>query len=204
MVHVVLYIRGLDWRLDRVTYTKNRAYGIRGAARSVFFWLLPFGTRSWRNNPGFTLVFFLFHFGLVFTPIFLKAHNLILWERWGFSLWTIPDALADALTILVIAMGLILLLRRIALPQVRILTGAHDILILIMAVLPFVTGFLAFHQVTDPSFWLIAHVLSGELLLIAIPLSKLSHVVKFFCSRIQLGIDFGVKRGGMKSGGMKW
>jgi hypothetical protein len=55
-----------------------------------------------------------------------------------------------------------------------------------------------------PSFWLIAHVLSGELLLIAIPLSKLSHVVKFFCSRIQLGIDFGVKRGGMKSGGMKW
>ncbi|MBU1170518.1 MAG: hypothetical protein KKD44_13225 [Proteobacteria bacterium] len=204
VVHVILYINGLDWKLDRVTYTKNIPYGLNGAARSVFFWLIPYGTQSWRNNPAFTLIVFLFHFGILFTPLFLNAHQVILRERWGINLWAIPDSLADVLTLCVIATALILLLRRIALPSVRILSTFHDIVVLVIAVLPFITGFLAYHQVSDSQFWLMLHVLSGELMLIAIPLSKLSHVVKFFCSRVQLGIDFGVKRGGMKSGGMKW
>lgn len=204
MVHVVLYIKGLDWKLDRVTYTKHMSYGIKGAARSVFFWLVPYGTRSWRANPGFSLVFFLFHIGLIFSPIFLQAHNIILRERWGVSLWTIPDGLADVLTLCVIGCGLIILIRRMAVPKVRILTQTQDLLILLIAVAPFLTGFVAYHQVGDSQFWTLAHIIAGEVMLIAIPLTKLSHVVLFFCSRVQLGIDFGVKRGGMKSPGLKW
>lgn len=204
MVHVVLYIRGLDWKLDRVSYSKHIYYGVKGAFRSVFFWLLPFGTRSWRSNPGFTLIFLLLHSGILITPFFLQAHHVILRERWGISFWTIPDSVADVLTLGVMVAALILLLRRVALPKVRILTRPQDIAVLVITVLPFFTGFLAYHQVSDPNVWTLLHVLSGELMLIAIPLSKLSHFVKFFCSRIQLGIDFGVKRGGMKSKGMNW
>jgi hypothetical protein len=54
IVRAVLYIRGLDWKLDRVTYSENVSYGIKGAIRSIVFWLFPYGTRSWRNNPWFT------------------------------------------------------------------------------------------------------------------------------------------------------
>lgn len=204
MVHVVLYIKGLNWKLDRVTYTKNVSYGMKGAARSVFFWLVPYGTRSFRTNPGFTLLFFLFHFGLILTPIFLQAHNVILRERWGITLWTIPDGLADVLTLCVMISGLFILLRRIAVAKVRILTQAKDIIILIIAMAPFLTGFIAYHQMGDSQVWTLIHIIAGEVMLIAIPLTKLSHVVLFFCSRIQIGIDFGVKRGGMKSTGLKW
>ncbi len=204
VVRVVLYIRGLDWRLDRVTYTKNISFGFKGAVRSIVFWLIPYGTQSWRANPVYTLIFFIFHFAIIVTPIFLSAHNIILMERWGFRLFMLPDAVSDILTLLVICCAMIILLRRIALPQVRILTKPHDILILIITVAPFMTGFFAYHQIPDSEFWTLVHILSGEVMLVAIPLTKLSHVVYFFCSRAQIGIDFGVKRGGMKSGGMKW
>ncbi len=201
---VVQYVRGLDWQLDRVAYKPEMKLGIRGALRSILIWLVPFGTHSWRYYKGMTILVFLFHIGLIFTPIFLKGHNILLQERWGFSLPTIPEGLADFMTIVVIVAGILLLLRRIALPEVRILTTGYDVLILAIAVAPFVTGFMAFHQVGSYNFWLIAHILSGEIMLIAIPFTKLSHFVLFFMTRMQLGMDFGIKRGGRKSGGFAW
>jgi len=205
IIRTIRYIRGLDWKLDRVTYSKNIAYGIRGALRSILFWLFPFGTRSYRNNASFTVAVFLFHIGLLFTPFFLKAHNIILKERWGISFWTISDPVADTLTLIVmIAVGF-LILRRIALPEVRIVTTAYDYILLLIAIAPFITGYMAFHQpVSGYDFWLIAHIISGEIMLIAIPLTKLSHFFFFFLSRAQLGMDYGIKRGGMKGHGMAW
>ena len=41
-------------------------------------------------------------------------------------------------------------------------------------------------------------------MLVAIPLTKLSHFVLFYCSRIQIGMDYGIKRGGMKNKGLAW
>ena len=204
IVRMVLYIRGLDWQMDRVTYTVNVAYGIKGALRSIFFWLFPFGTRSWRQKPGMTVLFFVFHIGLIITPVFLQAHNIILKERWGISLWTIPDPVADVMTVAVMVAVLFLVLRRISFPEVRILTTAYDYLLLAIAVAPFVTGFLARLQVPGYSVWVMAHIICGEIMLIAIPFTKLSHVILFFLSRAQIGMDYGIKRGGMKGKGLAW
>ena len=204
VIRTVFYIRGLDWKLDRVTYRTNVSYGIRGALRSILYWLFPFATRSWQKNAGFTVVVFLFHIGLLFTPIFLKAHNIILNERFGISLWTIPEPVANFLTIMVMVCVLLLVLRRIALPEVRAITTAYDYLLLAIAVAPFVTGYLAVQGAAGYQYWLIAHIICGEIMLIAIPLTKLSHFFFFFLSRAQLGVDFGIKRGGMKSGGLAW
>jgi nitrate reductase gamma subunit len=49
-----------------------------------------------------------------------------------------------------------------------------------------------------------AHIICGEIMLIAIPFTKLSHMVMFFLSRGQLGMDYGIKRGGMKGKGLAW
>jgi len=204
IVRIILYIRGLDWQVDRVAYTTHFSYGIKGAIRSIAFWLFPFGTRSWRNNPVFTVVFFVFHIGLLVTPVFLLAHNIILRERWGFSLWTMPESVADVLTIVVIIAAIFLILRRIALPEVRILTTTYDFVILAITVAPFVTGFITHYIASDYKFWLIVHVICGEIMLIAIPFTKLSHFVLFFMSRAQLGMDYGIKRGGMKGKGFAW
>ena len=204
IVRAVLYIRGLNWQMDRVAYRPHMRLGIRGAVRSIGYWLLPYGTQSWRNNPFFTLLVFLLHIGLLFTPVFLLGHNVLLQERWGFSLPTISESTADLLTILVIVSAVFLVLRRIALTEVRIITDVKDYFMIAVAAAPFITGLIAHYQVGNYPFWLIAHILSGELLLIAIPFTKLSHFVLFFMSRAQLGMDYGIKRGGMKGKGLAW
>ncbi len=204
IVRVVWYVRGLSWQMDRVPYTKHVSHGVKGALRSIIFWLLPFGTRRWKTRPAMTILFFVFHIGIVITPIFLLAHNIILKERWGISWATLPGPVADALTIGVLVSALFLVLRRIAFSEVRILTSAYDYLLLAITVAPFFTGFLASLKVAGYLFWLYAHIISAEIMLIAIPLTKLSHIVLFFMSRGQLGMDYGIKRGGMKGRGLAW
>lgn len=204
IARAVWYFKGLNWQMDRVAYRPHMRHGIKGAARSIFFWLFPYGTHSWRQNPVFTFLVFIFHFGLLVTPVFLLGHNIMLKTSWGFSLPTISETAADVLTFAVIISALFLVLRRIALTEVRIITNAYDYLLVAIAVAPFVTGLLARYQVADYQFWLIVHILSGEILLIAIPLTKLSHFVLFFMTRAQLGMDYGIKRGGMKGKGLAW
>ncbi|MBF0227732.1 MAG: hypothetical protein HQK76_19970 [Desulfobacterales bacterium] len=205
IIRTVYYIKGLDWKLDRVAYREYPEYGFRGAVRSIILWLVPFGTRSWKANPLFTITFFLFHLGVVITPIFLSAHNILLKEKLGIGLFSIPNGMADFLTVAVIVCAVFLILRRIGLPEVRILTTVYDYILLGITVMPFITGFIAFHQVSDYKFWLIIHIICGEIMLVAIPFTKLSHFVLFFLSRAQIGMDFGIKRGGMKNKkGMAW
>lgn len=200
----VWYVKGLNWQLDRVAYTAHPKAGIKGAVRSIFFWLLPFGTRSWRTQPMMTIIFYMFHIGVICVPLFLAAHNMIFTEKFRFSFYTLPGAAADLLSWGVIVSAVFLILRRIALPEVRILTNYYDYLILLISVAPFATGLICRYELGNYSAWLLLHIGLGELLLIAIPFTKLSHILLFFMSRAQLGMDFGIKRGGMKGKGMAW
>ncbi len=200
LARVIWYIRGLDWRLDRVAYKSHLAIGLQGAVQSALKWLVPFGTYSWRQQPFFTVAFFLFHIGAVLVPLFLAGHNVILEERFGFSLPALPMGVADTLTVLAIIGLVMIALRRIALTEVRILTTGYDWFILAVSAAPFVTGFLARLHVGDYDTWLLAHIITGELFLIVAPFTKLSHIVLFFMSRGQLGMDYAIKRGGATRG----
>jgi nitrate reductase gamma subunit len=204
IIRAILYIKGLNWQLDRVAYTAHPKAGIKGAARSIFFWLIPFGTRSWRTQPAMTVLFYMFHLGAICVPLFLVAHNMVFEKQFHFSLYTLPPMLADILSWGVIVSGIFLVLRRIALPEVRILTTCNDYLILLLSIAPFITGLICRYELGDYSIWILVHMLFGEILLIAIPFTKLSHIVLFFMSRAQLGMDFGIKRGGMKGKGLSW
>lgn len=204
LVQFVLYFKGLSWQLDRVAYKQYPALGLKGAARSIIRWMIPFGTYGWRKQPFMTVIFFGFHIGAVLVPIFLLAHNTFLKEKIGFSLFTLNPTLADILTWAVVISAILFAIRRIALPEVRILTTAYDYFILLISAAPFITGLIARYQVGDYTFWLTVHIFCGEVLLIAIPFTKLSHIALFFASRAQLGMDYGIKRGGMKGKGMAW
>jgi len=137
-------------------------------------------------------------------PLFLLAHNMFLKDKIGVSLFTLNPTVADILTWAVVVSAVLLALRRVGLPEVRILTTSYDYFILLLSAAPFVTGLLARYEVGSYSFWLILHILCGEALLIAAPFTKLSHIVLFFASRAQLGMDYGIKRGGMQGKGMAW
>jgi len=201
---VFWYVRGLHWQMDRVAYRPHMAYGLRGALRSIVFFLLPFGSRSWRERPLFTILFFAFHAGLLFTPVFLEAHNVMLSENLGFRLPGLPVGVADALSWTVVVGGLFMVLRRIAFPEVRILTTMYDYLLIVIAVAPFVTGLIARYHVGDYDFWLLLHIACGEIWLLSLVFTRMDHALLFFCSRGQLGMDYGIKRGGMKGTNMAW
>ncbi len=204
ILRAVLYIKGLNWQLDRVAYTAHPKAGIKGAVRSIFYWLIPFGTRSWRTQPAMTVIFYMFHIGAVCVPLFLAAHNMVFEDQFHFSFYSLSPIVADILSWGVVIGAIFLVLRRIALTEVRILTTFYDYLILCISVAPFITGLICRYELGDYSLWMLFHMASGEILLLAIPFTKLSHIILFFMSRAQLGMDFGIKRGGMKGKGLAW
>ena len=159
---VVLYIRGLDWRLERVAYGPGRKIGMKGAISSVLQWLVPFGTHSWRRQPYFTIAFFLFHIGVVIVPLFLAGHMVIMQERFGFSLPSLPMWFSDAFTVLAIVGAFMMILRRVALPEVRFLTTLGDWGILLLVLFVLVAGFLARMQAPGYESWLLWHIFAAE------------------------------------------
>jgi nitrate reductase gamma subunit len=194
------YFTGLDWRLERVAYRPHLAQGMKGGLHSAGKWLIPFGTHGWRAQPFFTLCFFAFHVGAVLVPIFLIGHNVVLRETFGFSFPSMPQGMADILAVATIIGAVFIVLRRIALAETRIITSLYDYLILTLATAPFITGFIARLHVGSYDFWLTCHILTGELMLILAPFTKLSHIVLYFASRWQLGADYSIKRGGHRRG----
>ena len=205
VVRFYLYFKGLSWQLDRVAYKAWPKMGLKGAVRSIYKWLIPYGTHGWRQQPITAAAFFGFHIGAVCIPLFLVAHHVFLKDKLGFAFYfTLSSGVADVLTWIAVVSLFMLVLRRLTLPEVRILTDRKDWGVILISFLPFLTGLLARYQVGDYSFWLNAHILSGEIVLLAIPFTKLSHVFLFFASRAQLGMDFGIKRGGLKGTKMAW
>ena len=193
---VVWYMRGLDWRLDRVAYRPHLKLGLRGALHSICRWLLPYGTHAWRSAPLFTLCTFAFHLGIILVPLFLAGHTSLLHDATGICLPSLPQGVADVLSGVALAALVFLFLRRLALPEIRLLSTRQDYAVLALVALPLASGCLAVAHAPGYSFWITLHMLSGEIMLIAAPFTKLSHIALFFMSRGQLGMDFSIKRGG--------
>jgi len=162
-------------------------YGLR----SILHWIIPFANLNSRKRPVFTIVTFAFHICLLMVPIFLLAH-VILWdESFNMSWWSLPDGVADMMTLIVVAGCGYFLWRRLVLPEARFVTSVSDYIILAIVAAPFITGFLAYHQWFGYKFWLILHMLTGEIMLAAIPFTRLSHMLFFPFNRAYLGSEFG-------------
>jgi nitrate reductase gamma subunit len=159
--------------------------------RSILHWMIPFGTTNWRRHPVLTIVTFAFHICLVVTPIFLLAH-VILWdESFNVRWWSLPDSLAIVMTLIVIAGCVFFLIRRLVTPEVQYVTSASDYVILAIVAAPFITGFLAYYQWFSPEFFTILHILAGEVMLVAIPFTRLSHMMFSPLTRAYMGSEFG-------------
>jgi Nitrate reductase gamma subunit len=159
--------------------------------RSIINWLIPFNALGWRKSPAMTIATFAFHICLLATPIFLVAHVLLWDQAFGVSYATIPDGAADGMTLVVIAACLYFAGRRLVQPEVRFITTGQDWLALIIVLAPFLTGFLAYHQALDYDVMIILHVVAGEIMLAAIPFTRLSHMVFAAFTRAYMGSEFG-------------
>lgn len=147
------------------------------------------------KHPVMAIVSGVFHSCLFAAPIFAKGHALFLRQSWGISFWSLPISLTDALTVVVLLGVLFLLVRRTMVPRVRAVSSVYDFLFLLLTAAPYLTGFLAYHQLLPYRTIIILHMLAGELMLIAIPFTKLSHMVFFFFVRGFVGSEHSIARG---------
>jgi nitrate reductase gamma subunit len=135
----------------------------------------------------FSISSFLFHVGVIIVPLFLPDH-IVLWE--GFFEVTLPAisySVADALTVSTIVCISILFTLRLLIGRLRAMSRTSDYVLLILILLPFASGFMASHPIWNPLPWrtaMLIHFLSADLLLLAIPFSKLAHIVLYPFDRI--------------------
>jgi nitrate reductase gamma subunit len=176
---------------DKVVYPYM---SLKYALRSLLHWLVPFASRNMRMRYETTIVTFAFHICIFALPIFLMAHIVMFAFAWGLQLGAMSERTADWLTVLVILAAFFFLVRRWMLPEVRFVTFPSDYLLLAVAVAPFVTGFMARHQWFDYETMLVIHMISGVVLLAAIPFTRLSHMLFFPFTRAYMGSEFGAVR----------
>lgn len=164
---------------------------LKYSLRSILHWSMPFATENMRRHPLFTIVTFLFHICLLLTPVFLLAHVTMIGESWNLSWWSLSDSVAAVMTLIVIACCIFFLVRRLMSPEVQYVTSASDYVILAIVAAPFITGFIAYYQWLNYPIVVILHILSGEIMLVAIPFTRLSHMLIAPLTRAYMGSEFG-------------
>ncbi len=197
----IIFIGGSIYRIWSLISLVNKKekyiytfMSLKYSLRSIMHWITPFATVNWRKRPVMTIITFVFHAGLVIIPFFVSAHVIMFHNAWGFSWGSLPESFTDAVTLLVIISCVIFLLRRLVLREVKFLTDASDYGILLMAAAPFITGFMAYHNIGNYHFWIILHMLSGQIMLVAIPFTRLSHMLYAVFTRSYIGSEFGKVR----------
>ena len=196
-VALIIFVAGSLYRIIAVLVTGKKepaldpSASFKGAVRSILHGLIPFGSTYMRRQPVFAIVTIGFHLCVIILPLFLLAHIVLWYESWQILWWSLPDLLADLMAIWVIMACIYFLGRRWMVPEVKKVTRPGDILLPAIILLTFLTGFLAYHQWGPYRPIMILHVLTGEILLIAIPFSKLAHMLFFMFSRAYMGAEFG-------------
>jgi nitrate reductase gamma subunit len=167
------------WEIRRVMgRAGDKRLPYRKIIKATASWLFPFA--KLRNRMFFGLTSLVFHISIIVVPIFLAGH-IALWRRGaGISWAAIPNGLADVLTIAAVVTALLLILQRATARDTRSLSRFTDYILPLVIAVPFVTGFLVMHPAWNPFAYegtLLVHVMSANVLMILMPLTKLSHAV---------------------------
>ena len=125
-------------------------------------------------KPFYATLRYLFHISLIVVPVWYSGH-IALWEesRFEWSWTAIPDVWADRMTLGVLGIAAYFLIRRLFVPQIRSNSSISDYILILMAALPFLTGYLFTEGNLDfiPFFkhhMETFHILSAEAMLIGI------------------------------------
>ncbi len=146
----------------------------------TFGFILPL--RAFRVKPVYGFVSVIFHAGLILTPIFLFDHALLVDNSIGFS-WislTLSKGTADALTLMTVISGFVLLLMRAGNRYSRFLSRKQDYLLLLLLLVPFVSGYIcANFDISSATYqaFILTHIVSGCLILMLMPFTKAAHCI---------------------------
>ena len=197
-ISFLLFFLGTIYRFFKVFRMVNEKepfiytyMSLKYSFRSIFAWLIPFLPVSTRKSPVFYGISYIFHLLLFLVPFFLLSHVVLLEESMQWSWMTLNDTVADGLTLVVIFALIFFMVRRMVVPEVKFLTKISDFIFILTVALPFVTGFIAYHQFISYQWMVMVHVLSGELMIILIPFTRFFHMFMAPFTRAYTGSEFG-------------
>ena len=207
-VSVVIFVAGFVFRTVRlfqlterkqvvlcpVTIPKDKPASSVSADEVKFEKIARFQNSVFGRHPVMVMATALFHFCLFAAPLLLMAHNLLIRRSFGIGLPSLPDGLVDFMTLIVLGGGLFFLVRRLAIPKVAAISCFDDFGVLFLTIMPYLTGFLAYHQLFDPKTLATLHAFTGDVMLIALPFTKVGHMVFFFFFRLTMGGEYGLGR----------
>lgn len=192
-INVVL----LGWRRSRVPGRGSQTVGVvRSYLKALLIWpFIPWTRRTFSRNPVIYLAGGLFHLSL-FIVIFLGTAHMLAWKSLlGFGWGTLPLPIVDWMAAVGIVAMVALFINRLVHPVLKLLSGPSEWLSLLFVFLPMVTGYMMTHHMFFQYEVLYSlHMLAVDVLLIWIPLSRISHFMFYFFSRTIHGQEFG-KRG---------
>ena len=148
-------------------------------------------------EPVMAFVTITFHLCLFILPLFILEHAVLYLINWRLDIWPIVFSrqVTDFMVLYLLGCTLFFLFRRLFIRRVRALSTARDYCMLTTALIPFVTGFMAIHHVTDYASLITIHILSVELLLVIMPFTKFAHMLFFFINRFTLASEYSLARG---------
>lgn len=145
---------------------------------STLKWLVPVDRMA--NRWLYSLTTFVFHLGVILVPLFLAGHIELVRESVGVAWPAFPNPVATALTLALLATAVAVTVLRVGARDSRALSRFQDYALPLFIAVPFASGFLVMHPAWNPFArdpTLLVHVLSADLLIFLVPLTKLSHMI---------------------------
>jgi nitrate reductase gamma subunit len=197
MAYRLVNVIGLGWSKDRVPVKGSKAGGVvKSFLKGILIWpFIPWVKNTFKRNPLTYIGGGLFHLGL-FAVIILGTPHMLVWKSLlGFGWSTLPLPIVDWLAAAAIVAMLVLLINRLVHPVLKLISGPAEYFAWLLVFLPMVTGYMMTHHLWFQYEVLFSlHMLAVDVLLIWIPLSRISHFIFYFFARAIHGQEFG-KRG---------
>jgi len=130
--------------------------------------------RAFAKKPLYTSLRYVFHICLFAVPLGLSGH-IVLWSEsrleWDWA--ALPDAWADWMTLVLLALAIYFLLRRLIIKGIRRESSLNDFLLIIIVALPFLTGYFLTHGTLASvgalgENMVIIHMLSGQVMILMV------------------------------------
>ncbi len=137
-----------------------------------------------RRSATTVVLGYVFHIGLLITLLLFAPHIELIRSLTGLHWPALPTPVVDAAAVVTILALIGLLIHRFTDPVKRHLTTRGDYLGWLLTLLPVLTGYMAYHHLLLPYTTMLAlHILSAELLLAALPFTKLAHAITTWSAR---------------------
>jgi nitrate reductase gamma subunit len=194
MVYRLVRVLALGWPKDRVPNRGSKLWGVLVSFAKGLLVLpfVPWVKHTFSKNPVPYVAGGLFHLGLFAVIIFGTPHMLAWKSLLGFGWPTLPLPITDWLAAVAIIALVVLALHRATNPVMKLISGRADRLSWLLVFVPMVTGYMMTHHLWFRYEVLFSlHMIAVSLLLIWIPMSKISHVAFYFFARTIHGAQFG-------------